>query len=525
MAPAPPPPPPTPGDQGQGPRPWRGSGSQGAAGREPDRTNGAGREPDRTNGVRAGRSTKAAAAARRSKPAREAPRTKPAEQESESAADPGASTKRSRVASRSRNEVASNAAKARSTTKVPGPRNAAKARSTTKAPGPRNAAMARPSADTRPSTDTRPAGRSSPAQIAGSTRRLISSSGRYASAGRILGVALLCFGLWTLLDANQMYHEAVNGGADGTRRNVAIAVLRPIAAISNALHLSGLVNFGNTVLNRNGGPGNSQGLPPPVIATVPSGPNTRLDNGRWYLPHGESGHGVPLRLPTPYTLPPVPQPTTARPLTILDIGDSIGEDLGFGLGDLFSGDPYVHVLQEAVEDTGLVQSGYYNWPGHLQLYLNRFHPGAVIVMMGANDDQNLNVSGHVYTPGSAGWTKAYTARVDTIMAESTTAGAHVLWVGLPPMGGGNITNRFVKAVNSIFQTQAALHHGVTYVGSWKVFAGPKGQFEVYLKIGGSEVAVRSTDGVHLDPAGWDLLAKSLVVPMERTWGINLHVTP
>ncbi len=322
-----------------------------------------------------------------------------------------------------------------------------------------------------------------------------------------------------------MYHEAVNGGADGTRRNVAIAVLRPIAAISNALHLSGLVNLGNTALNRNGGPGNSQGLPPPVIATVPSGPNTRLDNGRWYLPHGESGHGVPLTLPTPYTLPPIPQPTPARPLTILDIGDSIGEDLGFGLGDLFSGDPYVHVLQQAVEDTGLVQSGYYNWPGHLQLYLNKFHPRAVIVMMGANDDQNLNVNGHVYTPGSAGWAKAYTARVDTIMAESTTAGAHVLWVGLPPMGGGNITNRFVKEVNGIFQSQAALHHGVTYVGSWNVFAGPKGQFEVYLKIGGSEVAVRSTDGVHLDPAGWDLLARSLVVPMERTWGINLHVTP
>lgn len=374
-------------------------------------------------------------------------------------------------------------------------------------------------AGTEPSRDA-----SARRAIAGSDRRLISSSGRYASAGRIIGVALICFGLWTLLDANQMYHEAQTGGADGARRNVALAVLAPIAAISNALHMSGLVNFGESALGKNGGPGSSQVLPVPVITVRPEGLNTRLDNGRWYLPHGESGHGVPLP-PLPYVLPPVPQPTAAKPLTILDIGDSIGEDLGFGLGDLFSGDPYVHVFQKAVEDTGLVQEGYYNWPGHLQAYLDKYHPGALVVMMGANDDQNLNVSGQVYAPLSPGWVRAYTTRVDTIMAESTSAGAHVLWVGLPPMGGGNITNAFVRRVNQLYATQARAHAGVTYVGSWNVLAGPKGKFVVYLKIGGSEVAVRSTDGVHLDPAGWDLLASSLVKPMEHSFGVNLHVAP
>ncbi len=362
--------------------------------------------------------------------------------------------------------------------------------------------------------------------VVGKGRRLIGSSGRSASAGRIIGVGLLCFAVWLLLDANQLYREAQNGDSDGTRRNVAMDILHPIAAVANALHISGLVNWGDTVLNRNGGAGGNQSLPLPVI-TTPTVPTrslqTTFPNGDHYLPHGAHGHGLPLPPPPPVGPPPIVQPTPGHPLTVLDIGDSIGDDLGFGLGDLFSGDHSVHLVQDAVVDTGLVQEGYYNWPGHLQQELDRSRPGAVIIMMGANDDQNIAVNGQVYTPLSKGWVTAYTARVDLLMEESLAAGAHVVWVGLPPMGGGNITNTFARGVNAIFAAQAKAHAGVTYFSSWNVLGGPKGQFELYLKINGQEVPVRATDGVHLDPAGWDLLADSLTKPMQQAWGVNLHV--
>lgn len=362
--------------------------------------------------------------------------------------------------------------------------------------------------------------------VVGKGRRLIGSSGRSASAGRIIGVGLLCFAVWLLLDANQLYREAQYGDADGTRRNVAMDILHPIAAVANALHLSGLVNWGDTTLGHNGGPGSNQHLPPPVI-TPPSsrgagGLQTTFPNGTHYLPHGARGHGIPIPPPPPVGPPPIVQPTPSHPLTILDIGDSIGDDLGFGLGDLFTGDHYVHLVQDAVIDTGLVQEGYYDWPGHLQQELDTDHPGAVIIMMGANDDQNIGVNGQVYTPLSKGWVTAYTARVDLLMEESLAAGAHVLWVGLPPMGGGNITNAFARGVNAIFAAQARAHPGVSYYSSWFLLGGPKGQFELYLKINGQEVPIRSSDGVHLDPAGWDYLADALVKPMQQGWGVNLH---
>jgi hypothetical protein len=241
------------------------------------------------------------------------------------------------------------------------------------------------------------------------------------------------------------------------------------------------------------------------------------------LPHGryENVHGS---APPAFSVPPIPQPTPQQPLTVLDIGDSIGEDLGFGLGDLFSGDPDVKLLQAGQVDTGLADPSYYDWPGHLEQDLDKFHPGAVIIMMGANDDRNLVANGQTVVPGTAAWAQAYTARVDVIMEESIVAGAHVLWVGLPPMGGGNITNAFVQQVNAIFLTQSKRYPGITFVPSWSLFASARGGFEVYKKINGSEVAVRSTDGLHLDPAGWDLLANALIQPAQQAWNVNLHVT-
>ena len=70
---------------------------------------------------------------------------------------------------------------------------------------------------------------------------------RRASAGRILAVGVGCFLIWLLFDANQLYRSA-QAGQIGVRRTVAVSILRPIAAVTNALHLSGPVNTANTEL-------------------------------------------------------------------------------------------------------------------------------------------------------------------------------------------------------------------------------------------------------------------------------------
>ncbi len=234
-------------------------------------------------------------------------------------------------------------------------------------------------------------------------------SGRHEAAGRILGAGLICFALWTLFDANQLYHSALSS-PEGARRTVSLTITRPIAKLSNALGLSLLVNWGDHMLDRGSGtPGaGAYHFPSPVVLPPQQPQIPQRSNGLTYpeVPGGRS-----VQPPPPDRLPPLPQPTAAHPLTILAIGDSIGQDLGYGLGDTFTGRPAVKVIQQAVESTGLARPDYYNWPAQLQAYLGRYHPGAVVVMLGANDEQALDENGHFVPLGSRAWAQDYASRV------------------------------------------------------------------------------------------------------------------
>ena len=356
---------------------------------------------------------------------------------------------------------------------------------------------------------------------------------RRASAGRILGVGLLCFLIWLLVDSNQLYHSAQTGQI-GIRRTVAVSILRPIAAVANALGISGPVNAADSALGRCGiggapacgGDSGSNTTPPTIptttTTTVPRpvivvGHRSNGYMGFWAAPH----LGAPDWMFTPAWPPDIPNPTAKRPLTLLSIGDSIGEDLGFGVGDVFSTDPAVTVVQRGLEDTGLARTDYYNWPSTLESDLRRYHPEIVVVMMGANDAQALYDRGNFFSLGTPTWWRIYKARVALIMEEATRAGAHVMWVGLPPMGpGSTVPPSFPGQVNRVFSAEALAHQGVLYFNSAKVLS-KKGRFTYNLTIGGSIEQVRSNDGVHLLPPGYDLLAKDLVQPIERGWSVNL----
>ena len=365
---------------------------------------------------------------------------------------------------------------------------------------------------------------------------------RRASAGRILAVGLLCFLIWLLFDANKLYHSAETGQI-GVRRTVAISILRPIAAVSNALRISGPVNAADSALgscgiggapvcgNSGSGPGSTT---IPVTSTSTTIPRTVVVVSRQttgYMGFLAAPHlgGPPPAPPAPAWPPPIASPTLRHPLVLLSIGDSIGEDLGYGLGDVFSTDPYVTVIQKGVEDTGLARADYYNWPAALAVDLRRYHPKIVVVMMGANDAQAFYQNGGYISfamPPSADptWWNAYRARVALVMREATDAGAHVMWVGLPPMGpASTVPHGFPSQVSTIFYSEAVAHSGVEYFSAAKVLSTKKGAFLAYKTIGGSYEQVRSSDGVHLLPPGYDLLARDLVLPMEHDWQVNLRV--
>ena len=350
---------------------------------------------------------------------------------------------------------------------------------------------------------------------------------RFASAGRCLAVGLVCFGIWLLFDANQLYLSA-RAGPFGTRRTVAMDVLRPLAWISNTFGLSSIVDGVDDALHRN--VGGVAGIGPnfnPVVPTTTQPAATGLGPPYLALPHNPTRTSVPLPPPPPprprpsSSLPPLTQPTASHPLVMLDIGDSLGEDFGYGLSDQFGGDPYVTVDQEAQVDTGLADPAYYDWPAQLNVYLKQFHPKVVVMMFGGNDDQNFIQNNRFVAFGSALWRTDYGERVAQMMDEATAAGARVFWVGMPPMAPPGLSPAMRK-IDAVDQHQAARHPGVTYFSCWKMFANSAGQFTAYVNgPNGQPILARYSDGVHFTPGGYDLLARAVVNPMQRAWHIHL----
>ena len=329
----------------------------------------------------------------------------------------------------------------------------------------------------------------------------------------------MCFGLWLVLDANQLYLSA-QASPLGARRTVSITILRPLAAVANALGLSSFVNGANDALGRSNGPGGTgQGANfDPTLGPVQGDVFSNYPP----LPHRIPGAKLPhFVVPAAPALTGLVQPTAAHPLVMLDIGDSIGEDLGFGLADQFGGDPLVKLYQTAQVNTGLADPAYYNWPAHLEQFIHQYHPRVVVAMFGGNDTNNFVQFNQGVVFGTPLWRTDYGERVAQIMNEVTASGARLIWVGMPIMKDAGLSAG-MEQLNSVFAHEAAIHPGVTYYSCWKLFSNSAGQYSDYLQTPtGQEVQARYTDGVHLAPGGYDLLASALVAPMQRAWRIRL----
>ncbi|HEY1988690.1 MAG TPA: DUF459 domain-containing protein [Acidimicrobiales bacterium] len=328
---------------------------------------------------------------------------------------------------------------------------------------------------------------------------------------RVLYIGLICFAVWLVLDAPSLQKSAQYSPL-GSRRTVSLDLVGPIAAFSRGTGLSHVVSWADDIMGRSvgGGPALSVATPPPIRKPTPTGTT---------IPISPSA----TTTPTPTTLPPLPQhPTAANPLRVVVIGDSIGIDLGQPLtNDLISTGVVTSTLDGKI-DTGLSRPDYFNWPAELQADMAIHHPQLVVVMMGANDPQSLVVNGTAVAYGTDAWNVAYSLRVGAFMDIATNAGAHLLWVGMPPMAGAQLDGQ-MNQINGLVQAQAASRPtGVTFLNSRTILGNGQGNYTAYLTNGaGSEINIRTPDGIHLTPDGGEVLSQAVMNSMRSTLKIGL----
>jgi lysophospholipase L1-like esterase len=322
-----------------------------------------------------------------------------------------------------------------------------------------------------------------------------------SAAGQALIVMLVCMLGWTLLAAPTLRRSA-DASPDGARRTASRAALAPFEAISNLTRLTTVTDAAAEAVGHdpNLAPGGQVSLAPEPLPTGGGTPN-------------------PTDAPTADSTTPIRTPTGQDKLRVAVIGDSLAAGLGYGTERVFR-PALVRVTRQGRISTGLARPDYFDWPGAMQAIVQSFQPDLVIVMLGENDNQGLRTTGgHDQTPiGTTAWPAAYEQRVEDFMRIAVSAGARVVWVGLPTVQDRSRWD-FIRRENAIYEHAASVVPNVAYLDSWDLFAAADGGYTPFYRGSGSVQVVREPDGLHFTGLGYALLARAAAEMAERAFGL------
>jgi len=205
--------------------------------------------------------------------------------------------------------------------------------------------------------------------------------------------------------------------------------------------------------------------------------------------------------------PPTPEPVAkledAR--QILVVGDFMAGGLGSELENAFATSPGVAVVERSDGSSGLVRKDHFDWPAELPAMLDEAKPAIVVVMVGANDRQQMQIGGTREKFRSEAWFKEYEARVAELAGIVASRKLPLLWVGLPSFQSPSMMADAVT-LNAIYRSQTEKAGG-EFVDIWDGFVDEDGKFILTgSDVNGQQARLRSSDGITFTKAGKQKLA-------------------
>ena len=205
---------------------------------------------------------------------------------------------------------------------------------------------------------------------------------------------------------------------------------------------------------------------------------------------------------------------------ILEIGDSIGSELGWALQREVGTLHGLSLVTRGRSSTGLSATWFYNWPQHLALLLRQYHPNLVVVCLGANDQQGLAVKGGALAFATVAWRNEYVSRVTHMLDLAHRAGAYVMWVGLPVMRPVGY-NQGVTTLNSLYARSVAKAPGAVFLSTSALLATPSGQYRAAARVGHTVQVLRASDGIHFSVIGEDVFATAVLKALSTSFHVPL----
>jgi hypothetical protein len=110
--------------------------------------------------------------------------------------------------------------------------------------------------------------------------------------------------------------------------------------------------------------------------------------------------------------------------------------------------------------------------------------------------------------------------VGGVALAANRAHSYVLWVGMPVMGP-NFYRQNMVFLNSQYARYAPSVPGVTFLPTWRLFAGPGGQFLTSAQVNGVATVLRALDGVHFSYVGENVFATYVVRQIASIYHVIL----
>jgi hypothetical protein len=216
------------------------------------------------------------------------------------------------------------------------------------------------------------------------------------------------------------------------------------------------------------------------------------------------------------TTSPAPKPsltpTAAAPLRLWVGGDSLAAGPSWAVFEDAVATGVIKPQAEYQVGTGLVRNEFWDWPKHMDAVVRARDPQVSIFMVGANDDQGIDVNGTSVSPPDQAWVDEYRRRVDKLMTSMTAGGRSLIWIGMPPMRDAAYSQS-MQLVDQVFQQESAKHRRVTYIDAWTLFSAPgsPGTYAQFLpNESGQSTDMRLDDGIHLNVEGSQYLSHTVM---------------
>ncbi|WP_160009311.1 SGNH family hydrolase [Rhizobium sp. 18055] len=202
---------------------------------------------------------------------------------------------------------------------------------------------------------------------------------------------------------------------------------------------------------------------------------------------------------------------------ILVVGDFLAGGLGVGMDAAFEDSPGILIETHSNVASGLVRDDYYDWPAQLTKFIDEAKPAMVVVMLGANDRQQMVTDVGKEKFRTDGWYAEYQRRVLAFGKDVTSRKIPLLWVGLPAFDSPSMMADAVQ-LNQIYRKQVESIGG-EFVDIWDGFVSEGGEFIVTgSDINGQQVRLRTSDGINMTDAGRRKIAFYVEKPARRILG-------